>query len=67
MSNQNINNQHSTAAKDGGANQNKTIMPPVSKEYRDNWSNIFGLTNLEKRLKQEEIDFAASPTENLDK
>jgi hypothetical protein len=47
---------NSTAAKDGGANQSKTTMPPVSQEYRDNWSSIFGLTPLEKRLKQEEID-----------
>lgn len=50
------NNQNSSAAKDGGANQSKTIMPPVSQEYRDNWSEIFGLTPLEKRLKQEQID-----------
>ncbi len=55
------NNQNSSAAKDGGANQSKTIMPPVSQEYRDNWSEIFGLTPLEKRLKQEQIDSALAP------
>ena len=55
------NNQNSSAAKDGGANQQKTIMPPVSQEYRDNWSEIFGLTPLEKRLKQEQIDSALAP------
>lgn len=32
---------NSTAAKDGGANQSKTTMPPVSKEYRDNYDEIF--------------------------
>lgn len=51
-----MSNNNSTAAKDGGANQSKTTMPPVSQEYRDNWSDIFGLTALEKRLKQEQID-----------
>ncbi len=56
-----MSNQNSSAAKDGGANQSKTIMPPVSQEYRDNWSEIFGLTPLEKRLKQEQIDSALAP------
>jgi hypothetical protein len=56
-----MSNNNSTAAKDGGANQSKTIMPPVSQEYRDNWSEIFGLTPLEKRLKQEQIDSALAP------
>lgn len=45
---------NSTAAKDGGANQSKTTMPPVSKEYRDNWSEIFGKTNLEKKVEEEQ-------------
>lgn len=56
-----MSNQNSSAAKDGGANQSKTVMPPVSQEYRDNWTEIFGLTPLEKRLKQEQIDSALAP------
>lgn len=52
---------NSSAAKDGGANQSKTVMPPVSQEYRENWSEIFGLTALEKRLKQEQIDSLSEP------
>jgi hypothetical protein len=30
-----------TCAKDGGANQSKTTMPPPSEEYRNNWDEIF--------------------------
>ena len=55
------NNKNSSAAKDGGATQSKTTMPPVSQEYRDNWTEIFGLTPLEKRLKQEQIDSLSAP------
>lgn len=33
---------NSSAAKDGGANQSKTTMPPVSQEYRENYDAIFG-------------------------
>lgn len=32
---------NSSAAKDGGANQSKTTMPPVSQEYRENYDTIF--------------------------
>jgi len=32
---------NSTCAKDGGAGQEITRMPPVSKEYRDNYDAIF--------------------------
>lgn len=62
-----MSNNNSTAAKDGGANQSKTTMPPVSQEYRDNWSEIFGLTALEKRLKQEQIDSLSEPFKELNK
>ena len=29
-------------ARDGGANQKKTVMPPPSEDYRKNWEDIFG-------------------------
>lgn len=28
-------------ARDGGANQKKTVMPPVSEDYRNNFDAIF--------------------------
>ena len=43
----------STCAKDGGANQSKTTMPPVSKEYRNNFDAIFGKSKLEERAEKE--------------
>jgi len=36
------NKYQTTCAKDGGANQSKTTMPPPSEEYRKNWQDIFG-------------------------
>lgn len=36
------NHIHSTCAKDGGANQSKTTLPPPSDAYRNNWDEIFG-------------------------
>ena len=30
-----------SGAKDGGANQKKTVMPPPSEDYRSNWDSIF--------------------------
>lgn len=44
---------NSSAAKDGGANQSKTTMPPVSQEYRENYTAIFGKSKLEKLAEQE--------------
>lgn len=44
---------NSSAAKDGGANQSKTTMPPVSAEYRDNYTAIFGKSKLEILAEQE--------------
>ena len=32
---------YTTCAKDGGANQSKTTMPPPSDTYRDNFDDIF--------------------------
>ena len=32
---------NSTCAKDGGADQEITLMPPVSEEYRNNYDAIF--------------------------
>ena len=40
-------NYQSTCAKDGGANQSKTTMPPLSEEYRNNWDEIFGKKKIE--------------------
>lgn len=31
-----------SGARDGGANQKKTVMPPPSEDYRSNWEDIFG-------------------------
>lgn len=45
---------NSTAAKDGGANQSKTTMPPVSQEYRDNYDIIF---NKHPDIKPSHSDF----------
>lgn len=35
---------NSTCAKDGGADQEITLMPPVSEEYRNNYDSIFRTT-----------------------
>lgn len=38
-----------TAAKDGGANSVKTVLPPPSDTYRKEWDRIFGKKNNNKK------------------
>lgn len=50
-----MSNNHSSCAKDGGANSAKTTMPPVSQEYRNNYDSIFGKSKLEQKVENEQL------------
>lgn len=50
-----MSNNHSSCAKDGGANSAKTTMPPVSQEYRNNYDSIFGKSKLEQKVENENL------------
>jgi len=57
---------YTTCAKDGGANQSKTTLPPPSDAYRDNFDDIFRKKPTHEKTPQTSADQAGEDRQQLE-